>query len=195
MAGAMLSLGFACNGTPDDVVPAPPAGQATPAYRAYSSPPTDPDSVITVTLLTSDGNHGWKVAERQTMTKRQAWLSAQASAEGREVRGGVEGIESAAVLETCWHGSNIVMWDDFNWTGNMMCVRDDGVRSFVDLADYNFQPRSYYTVVPVCIYDTEEDINAQWYQYAYHDSSDIQPGGLFNEWVFTPEEGSCPTIF
>ena len=161
------------------------------------SPPSDPDAVITVTVVGSDGAGGRKIVSRQTITKREQWLSMQAALQRRQRAGEVDVVQSAAAVETCSHGSQIVLWDQKDFQGNILCLREDGDFSPLDLADFGMQPRSWYTLVPACIYSSSEDIRDEWYRYDYHQKRDLQgQSGRFNEYIVTPgDDRLCPTIF
>src|SRR3954464_8364172 len=104
--------------------PAPP----NPFDAIFSTAPSDPETAITLTAVGSDG-HGGKTITRQTTTKGQMWIAAQAIAQGRSVTGNVETVRAAAVEETCWHGSNVVFNDGTAFGGtDYLCFRDDGVQ-------------------------------------------------------------------
>jgi hypothetical protein len=185
---ALLPLLLGCT-------PPPPDRSATShlADVVASGPPSDPNTVITVTVVGSDGHGGRTVTARQSMTKGEYWLAAQAALRGREHVGGVEVIKSAAAVETCWHGSQLVFYDQLNYQGNIFCFTDDGNQTPFDLyPSVSFDPKSYYTIVPACIFDSSLYLLDEWHSYQFHSASPLMSSGYPVEYIQTPgNDGNC----
>jgi hypothetical protein len=162
---------------PDEGESAPGPAPDAPEVR----PPADPDSTVTISVVAPDGAGGWKVTAHEKITKREQWLQRDAMLNGRSVSSGIESVSSAATIEACWHGSNVVLFDGLYLSGNAICVQWDGtVTTPADLfsVDPNFRSRSYYTVVPIYFFDTNGTKLATWCQWAYQydvDVSDLNP--------------------
>jgi hypothetical protein len=175
--------------------PPPPDKSATShlADVVASGPPSDPNTMITVTVVGSDGHGGRTVIARHSTTKGEYWLAAQAALRGREHIGDVEVIKSAAAIETCMHGSQIVLYDQLNFQGNVLCFTDDGNQTPYDLCcSISFQPKSYYTIVPACIFDSSLYLLDEWHSYAFHSKSPLLSSGYPVEYIQTPgNDGNC----
>lgn len=138
-----------------------PAENSAPAAAAHASPsvpyPSDPDALITFSVADVDQNGDIKVISHGQITKGAQWerLFGKGDLAGTTTHasnGALDKTSSPIAIETCWHGSPIVMNDQAGFAGNYFCFNNNAPTKFVGL-DGTFIVRSIYSVAPVLMSD------------------------------------------
>jgi hypothetical protein len=150
----MLAPQFGCGEAPSD--------NSAPAAAAHASPavpyPSDPDTLITFSVADVDQDGSIKVTSHGQITKGAQWErlfgkgDLAGTATSNVSNGALEKASSPIVIETCWHGSPIVMNDQAGFAGNYLCFNNSLPTKFVGL-DGSFVVRSIYAVAPVLMSD------------------------------------------
>jgi hypothetical protein len=156
--------------------------------------PGQTSAVRTVTTVLSDGAGGWTSSSRRV-----------SSADPATVRSDdVDTVRAAVQSVGCSHGSQIVLFDGPAYTGNIICFGDPETPdaapgntpwNIVDIGAVapNFQVKSFYTTVPVYLFDRYGDKVDYWCRHEYYANPDVVSGCLPVLKIQTPENrtGSC----
>ena len=124
---------------------------------AVSAPyPSDPETLITVSTAAVDEDGSVKLTSQRQVTKGAQWKQLFGSSPGEVANAAQSDLEKTTgsiVIESCWHGSPIVLNDQPGFAGNYLCFNNSVPSKFVDLGGTSFVTRSFYSVDLVQMFD------------------------------------------
>lgn len=129
--------------------------------------PSDPNTLVSYTVMGTDQSGNWHVASQGTITKGEQWRRMTTDAPAaRTTSGDVETKVGAIQVEGCWHGSPIVLNDQPGFAGNYLCFdNNDGNTTNkldIDTVASGFVMRSAYAVAPVLMFDSTPTLQIKW---------------------------------
>jgi hypothetical protein len=166
--------------------------------RPSVPPPSDPETLVTMTAMKWDAARGWVVAATETVTKAVQWqrLHAPPKTSPSSTGSNVELRQNAIAAESCSHGSQIVLFDDVNFGGKTICFNQGGDPwAAIYLADIPFVAKSMYSLVDLYA------VNANWgnvitwctYGAPIYNSADYIPWPGVIHYIYAPagRYGQC----
>lgn len=167
-AVAVVGLAVGCGPQPEG------DAQGNETARPVIAKPADPDTLISFTVLGVDRDGKIVPVRTSKITKGEQWrLMTERTIAPAPIQSsdGVTRVQGAVALETCWHGSPLVLNDAANFGGNYMCFNANGgaFNLFdIDTVNPSFVTRSAYSLMAAYLRDAAQVIQVTWCGDALH---------------------------